>query len=157
MAIKLEDLGPDAQKQARAQLRKQGQAPEQKQSKYRNVPDERTTAQGNVIRFDSRAEARRYDELMALMKAGRIRDLKIQPEFQLLGSYIGPDGYRHRGLKYRADFSYEWLSPSDEDRGVERWISVVEDVKSPATKTRVYAIKKRLMEERLGIVIREVM
>ena len=154
MPIRLDDLGPEARKQARAQLRKQGQAPEPKQNKYRNIPDERTTAQGNVIRFASRAEARRYDELMALLKAGQIRDLKIQPEFELLGGYIGPDGYRHRGLHYRADFSYERLDGMA--TGAERWVYVVEDVKSPVTKTRVYAIKKRLMEERLGITITEV-
>jgi hypothetical protein len=33
---------------------------------------------------------------------------------------------------------------------------VVEDVKSEATKTRVYAIKRKLMRERLGIDVREV-
>ena len=41
-------------------------------------------------------------------------------------------------------------------RGEVHWLRVVEDVKSEATKTRVYAIKRKLMRERLGIDVREV-
>ena len=33
---------------------------------------------------------------------------------------------------------------------------MVEDVKSRATRTRVYAMKKKLMQERFGIDIQEV-
>ena len=40
--------------------------------------------------------------------------------------------------------------------GEVHWLLVVEDVKSEATKTRVYAIKRKLMRERLGIDVREV-
>ena len=40
--------------------------------------------------------------------------------------------------------------------GEVHWLRVVEDVKSEATKTRVYAIKRKLMRERLGIDVREV-
>lgn len=34
----------------------------------------------NVIKFDSKAEARRYDDLRVLEKQGRIKRLKLHPE-----------------------------------------------------------------------------
>ena len=36
------------------------------------------------------------------------------------------------------------------------WDRVVEDVKSRATKTRVYEMKKKLMREKFGIEIQEI-
>ena len=48
-----------------------------------------------------------------------------------------------------------WATSPD-CNGEIHWLRVVEDVKSPATKTRVYEIKKKLMRERFGIDVREV-
>lgn len=98
------------------------------------------------IKFDSQKEARRYDELMLMLRAGKISDLKLQPQFTLQESYVTPDGVRVRAIRYVADFSYT-------DAGGK---SVVEDVKSAATKTRVYELKRKLLLERLGIEIKEV-
>ena len=84
---------------------------------------------------------------MALLRAGKIRDLKLQPQFTLQESYKTPEGKRVQAIRYVADFSY-----FDCDLGKD----VVEDVKSRATKTRVYEMKRKLLLERFGIEIREV-
>lgn len=112
--------------------------------KYHNTPTTRTGAEGKEIHFQSKKEAARYDELMLLLQAGVISDLKLQPQFTLQESYVTPDGVRVRAITYIADFSY-WKDGE----------FVVEDVKSDATRTRVYGMKKKLMYER-GISIKEV-
>lgn len=139
MNIDINRLSPAAQAQIARKLGQQIQEAERRQ-KYNAQPDTR-----GDIRFDSRKEARRYDDLMLLLKAGKIRDLKLQPQFTLQEAYTTPDGKRVRAIRYQADFSYQT------DAGI-----VVEDVKSKATKTRVYEIKKKLMQERFGIEITEV-
>ena len=122
-------------KGARAQILKE-LGTEAKGGKYKNIP---TEAKG--IRFASRKEAGRYEELLALLRAGEIRALKLQPQFTLQESYITPEGERVRAVRYIADFSYE---------------PVVEDVKSRGTKTAQYRLKRKLLRERLGIDITEV-
>ena len=92
---------------------------------------------------------------MLLLQAGKIRDLKLQPQYTLQESYITPEGERVRAIKYVADFSYERPALPD-CNGVVHWLPVVEDVKSKATKTQKYEIKKKLMRERFGISITEV-
>lgn len=133
----------------------------EKENKYRNIPDIRNGADGKIIKFKSKKEARRYDELMLMLKAGKIRELKLQPQFTLQEAYTTPEGVRVRAIRYDADFSYEqYVVNCYEDYDGpdyrEEWEKVVEDVKSKATKTRVYAIKKKLMRERFGIDVQEV-
>ena len=129
--------------------------PRRTAAKYHNRKAVRITAEGNTLEFDSQKEARRYDELVILLAAGKIRDLKLQPEFTLQEAYTTLEGVRVRAIRYRADFSYERATEPD-CCGEVHWLPVVEDVKSDATKTRVYAIKRKLMHERLGIDVREV-
>ena len=114
--------------------------------KYHNTPTDRDGAEGKKIRFDSIKEGKRYDELMLMLKAGQIRDLRLQPQFTLQEAYTTPDGNRIKATRYQADFSYE---RHNEDRQAwePEWEKVVEDVKSKATKTRVYAIKKKMMQK----------
>lgn len=102
--------------------------------KYRNTP---VVVDG--IRFDSQAEAIRYAELMLLAHAGEISALELQPVFVLhaSGTRIGT---------YRADFQYA-------DRAGQR---VVEDVKSPATKTPLYRWKVKHLLAEHGIRVTEV-
>lgn len=119
--------------------------PEKSDKKYHNTPETRQASE-REIRFDSKAEARRYDELMLMLQANRISELKLQPQFTLQEAYVTPDGKRVRAIKYVADFSYK------DENGTPH----VEDVKSKATKTRVYSIKKKLMVERFGIEIEEI-
>lgn len=140
-------LGINAQRQILQKLQAEQTA---KKSKYHNTPTE-----ANGIRFDSQKEAKRYRELVSLLRAGRIRDLKLQPQFTLQESYITPDGERVRAIRYVADFSYERETEPDQN-GTRYWVSVVEDVKSHATKTAQYEIKRKLLRERFGVSITEV-
>ena len=90
------------------------------------------------IRFDTRAEARRYGELRLLEAAGTISDLKLQVEYPI---YLKD----HYICTYRADFVYF-------DREKDEWI--IEDVKG--VRTQVYRLKKRLVEASYDITITEV-
>jgi hypothetical protein len=54
----------------------------QKKHKY---GAKRTEVMG--IKFDSKKEANRYLELKMLARAGKIRDLKLQPKFLLLDKF----------------------------------------------------------------------
>ena len=91
--------------------------------------------------FDSVKEYRRYQDLCLLQKAGEISNLQTQPTFELIPKQDG-----ERAVKYIADFVY--LTKDDK--------LVVEDVKSPATKTPAYVIKRKLMLHTRGIRIVEI-
>lgn len=153
MGIDISKLSPQAQAQiARklaAQIRDKAEnqaAEREKKRKYNNTPTTRITADGTEIRFDSKGEASRFDELMILLNAGKIYELKLQPQFTLQEAYTTPEGVRVRAIRYVADFSY------NTGNGL-----VVEDVKGgKATQTRVYKLKKKLMQDRFGITVQEV-
>ena len=96
------------------------------------------------IEFDSKKEAKRYLELKMLEKAGKIKDLKLQPAFLL------QEGFYYRGkairqITYRADFEYV----------DEKGNKVVEDVKG--FKTDVYNLKKKLfLKKHPDVVFKEI-
>lgn len=113
------------------------------------------------IEFHSRKEARRYQELLLLEKAGAIQDLRRQVPFELIPAqyeevYTGE--YYKRGprmgepkkkrvcvekaVTYYADFVY-----------IEGGETVVEDTKG--FKTPEYILKRKLMRHLLGIRIKE--
>ena len=131
-------------------LQKLGAQQRQRESKYHNVKDSR-----GEIQFDSKKEARRYDELMVLLRAGKIRNLRLQAQYTLQESYITETGERVRAIRYVADFAYERATAPDQT-GTVHWLPVVEDVKSTATKTEKYKIKAKLFRERYGFSITEV-
>jgi hypothetical protein len=106
------------------------------QPKYKN--EKITTPDG---KFDSKLEYYRWCELLILEKAKKIKDLKRQVKFVL----IDKSAYG-REISYMADFTY-----------LQGDKLIVEDTKSEATKTRLYALKKRLLAERYGITITEIM
>lgn len=117
-----------------------------KARKYRNVP---TVIDG--IKFASKREAARYAELKLLKRAGQISHLELQPKFKFMVEgrplLIRSKGYPNgRQAGYKADFSYM-------DKHGER---IVEDVKSPASRTQAYALRKALVEACWGVVIKEV-
>lgn len=156
MAISVSDLPPKYQQQAMEKYMKQqarrGLMPsaasvqeQTKGKKYHNTPTERVTPSGAVLHFDSQKEARRYDHLILRLQAGQIRDLRLQVDFTLQEAYTDTEGRRVRAIRYKADFTY-----------MERDTKVVEDVKSQATRTKVYLMKRKLMKERFGIDITEV-
>lgn len=110
-------------------------------NKYRN---KKTIIDG--IKFASAKEAMRYCELKQLEKVGVIQSLRLQPRYLLQEKYT-INGRTERSISYVADFEY-WDN--------EKQKLVVEDVKSPATKTQVYKIKKKLFEKKYGIEITEI-
>lgn len=95
--------------------------------KYRNVP---TIVDG--IRFASKAEARRYQELKLLERAGEVSDLVLQKRFQLTAF----DGVKI--AVYVSDFDY---LDADGNR-------VTEDVKGILTPA--FKLKAKLFEAQFG-------
>lgn len=123
---------------------------------YNKYHNQKTTVDG--IPFDSKKEARRYQELKLLEKAGEITDLKRQVEYELIPEQreftneIYKKG-RNKGCfkkgklleqkcSYMADFTY-----------IEDGFVIVEDVKG--IRTDVYKIKRKLMLQIYRIRIRE--
>lgn len=83
------------------------------------------------IRFDSKAEARRYGELKLMERAGEIHSLIVHPQYELLPAV------RDKKLKrilYEADFMY-----IEEATGT----MVLEDVKG--VRTPVYRLKRNIL------------
>lgn len=158
MGIPIDSLPPKARQQVAQKMlqnMKNSPSPETGKSKYGNKKDVRVI-DGREIVFDSRKEARRFDELILRYRAGDIRDLRLQPEFTLRETYTTPEGFKIRAMRYRADFSYEERVRPLQSGGEESWKKVVEDVKSEATRTRVYEMKKKLLIERHGVIVREI-
>lgn len=167
MGIDVKDLPPAYQAQAlrkyMEQERKKGRGPipspatdaPSKDSKYHNKPTERVKAAGKVIHFQSQKEARRYDELMLMLRAGEINDLRLQVDFTLQEAYTDSEGKRVRAIRYKADFTYQKPKFVDRD-GEWIWGLVVEDVKSRPTRTKQYLMKRKMMKDRFGIDIQEV-
>lgn len=99
----------------------------------------------NGIKFDSKLEARRYTELKLLEKQGLIKDLTLQPAYDLIPSFK-KNNKTYRKTQYIADFSYYDV---DLDK------TIVEDTKG--FKTDVYLLKKKLFEYNYpNLTIREV-
>ena len=128
-----------------------GKQAKKKEQKFHNRPTERIMPNSDVRTFASAREASRYDELMLLLRAGEIREMKIQPQFTLKESFVTPEGDLSGKVVYIADFSYEARAKDG------TWHFVVEDVKSERTrKNKDYRIKVKLMQEVRGITVQEV-
>ena len=176
MAINLSDLPPKYQQQAvekyMKQQKRRGPAPPaaavqntDRAAKYRNTPTERVTASGAVLHFDGQNEARRFDVLAARQARGQIRDLRLQVDFTLQEAFTDTEGKRVRAIRYKADFTY-YQPPNRQLYGSHApyyagqsgvpWEFVVEDVKSKATRTAKYAMKKKMLKDRFGYDITEV-
>lgn len=113
------------------------------------------------IKFDSLKECRRYSELRLLEQSGKIKDLELQKEYELIpaqydestevytkGLHKGEPKLGRlleRAVVYRADFVY-----TDCETGQQ----VVEDTKGMRTKE--YVIKRKLLLWRYGIKIKEI-
>ena len=145
MGIDISQLGKDAQAQAMAKMAVQEV---KKRSKYGNRKVVR-----DGIKFDSEQEAARFAELKVLRAMGKIRDLRLHANFTLVEGYTTIDGERIKPMVYRADFTYERAAEPD-IAGVVHWLREVEDAKG--AKTKDYLLKKKLMQDKYGITIREV-
>lgn len=97
------------------------------------------------IKFDSKKEANRYQELKLMQRAGIIRDLQRQIKYVLIPSQKGDDGrVIESPCTYIADFVY-----IDENGK-----TVVEDTKG--YRTNDYKIKRKLMLYIHGVKINEI-
>ncbi|MGH9362682.1 MAG: DUF1064 domain-containing protein [Thermoanaerobaculia bacterium] len=114
-------------------------------------PRHKYGAQATVVdgrRFHSAREARRYQELRLLERAGEITALRCQVPFPLLAS--GAAASTPVGV-YVADFTYR---ASGDDDGDGRGRDVVEDVKG--CRTALYNWKRRHFALQYGRTITEV-
>lgn len=112
-----------------------------KRSKYRNV---KTELDG--LKFDSKAEAKRYLQLRSMLEDGHITDLQFQIRYELTPKMIRADGTTERASHYVADFQY-----------IHHGTLIIEDVKGgTATMTPVYVLKRKLMLEKHGLTITEI-
>lgn len=148
MGIDISQLGKDAQAQVMAKMAVQEVQKQQKRSKYGNRKVVR-----DGIKFDSEREAARFAELKVLRSMGKIRDLRLQANFTLVEGYTTIEGERIKPMVYRADFTYERATEPDYT-GVVHWLREVEDAKG--MKTKDYLLKKKLMQDKYNITIREV-
>lgn len=101
----------------------------------------RTTVDGRT--FASKAEARRYSELVLMQKAGVIRDLTLQPRYRL-----HTHGHKEEWAtvgEYVADFDYILVATGEQ---------VTEDVKG--VRTEVYRWKARHFALEYGRPILEI-
>ncbi len=123
--------------------------PGAKPGRYGNV--KKPTVDG--IKFDSKREMQRYLELKLLERAGRIKNLVLQPRFaieiggvqvRILSKKYNKTG---RQVVYIADFKYHDL---DIDR------EIIEDVKMQSGHRPRDYILKRAMVHAMGIHITEV-
>ena len=96
------------------------------------------------IKFDSKKEAKRYQELKLLEKAGEIHELQRQVKFRLLPSQRIDGKVIERECTYIADFVY-----FDGNNN-----KIVEDTKG--VRTPEYVIKRKMMLYFYGIRIKEV-
>lgn len=109
--------------------------PQKKRSKYGN---KRTVVCGE--QFDSGKEAQRYEQLLLLERAGQITQLRHHVRYPI--NVAGIDI-----CEYEADFTYR------DDAGALH----VEDVKSEATRTQLYKLKRRLMAAVHSINVEEIL
>lgn len=103
---------------------------EQKENKYHA---QKTEVDG--ITFDSKKESKDWLQLKMLETTGCISNLQRQVPFVLQEGYTNNQGKKIRPIVYMADFCYE-----------KDGKKYVQDSKSPATRTPVYKIKKKLFE-----------
>ena len=83
--------------------------------------------------FDSKKEYERYLVLKDMERRGEISQLTLQPRMQLFPAFRTSEGKYYRETVYVADFSY-----------IQNGMRIYEDVKSPATRTQLYMLKKKL-------------
>lgn len=84
------------------------------------------------ISFDSKAEARRWQELQILENAGEIKYLRAHPRYTIWTGFNPASGKREK-IDYIPDFEYQ-----------EAGRLICEDVKSRPTITAVFRMKAKM-------------
>ncbi len=98
------------------------------------------TVCGETRTFPSKREAKRWYELKLLEKAGEISGLECQVSYALRVRDV-------HVCDYVADFVYR----------TKLGRIVVEDVKSPPTRTPIYRLKRKMLAAEYGLNVSEVM
>jgi hypothetical protein len=107
--------------------------------------------------FDSKKEMRRYAELQIMQSAGMISGLQRQKKFVLIPAQREPDTVGKRGGRIKGKvIEREVVYYSDFFYYTKEGDAVVEDVKSEATKTPQYILKRKMLLYVYGIKIQEV-
>jgi hypothetical protein len=136
----LRDL--QARTAARPSLADMRDNPAEKQRRGQKYGNQKVVDQG--IKFDSKAEHKRWQYLAMLEKAGEIRNLRMQVPFELIPAMPKPSGGKERPTHYLADFAYTDKSGAQ----------VVEDVKGAVTPE--FRLKRKLMLHVHGIEVKEI-
>lgn len=108
---------------------------------YRNLNRGRKSKYGNKKvtldghKFDSKAEARYYQQLKLRRRAGDILFYELQPRYRLQHPFE-KDGVKHRAIDYVADFEIHHIDGSIE----------VVDVKG--VKTDVFRMKEKMFHKK---------
>jgi hypothetical protein len=101
--------------------------------------------------YDSKREAEHSAVLDSCKKAKRLKDRVINVEYQksyiLQEKFIDDEGKKHQPIRYIADFVVEYA-----DGHIE-----IQDVKSEATITPMYNLKKKMMLFKHKIKIVEIL
>lgn len=104
------------------------------------------------IKFHSKREASRYQELKLMVRSGDIKELVLQPRFpmyidgELVCTYVAD-------FKYKTKKLYKWQPVESKAGKIIEWVDVVEDVKG--ARTEVYKIKKALLRALYNIEVFE--
>ena len=109
-------------------VKPQSKRKSKRKSKYNN---QKTIVDG--IKFDSKKEAEYYCQLKLLKQAGKIKDYRLQPKYELQPAFE-KNGKKYRAITYIADFAI-----INNDGTTE-----VVDIKG--VETQVFKIKKKLFE-----------
>lgn len=88
------------------------------------------------IRFDSKAEAKYYQELKLMKVTKEILHFDLQPEFLIHDSFVDFSGKKQRAIKYKADFMVYHINGKKE----------VIDVKG--FRTAEYKLKRKMFMSR---------
>jgi len=111
-----------------------------KKSKYGNI---KTIVDG--IKFDSIGEGKRYSFLKLMLRAGKIKDLRLQVPYELTPKIAKTKTAKAvRAMIYKADFVYVNVSTG---------LEVVEDFKG--RRTSDYLLKRKWMQVNKNIEIYE--
>jgi hypothetical protein len=106
---------------------------------YRKMATNKRTKYGNQITiidgisFDSKAEAKYYEQLKWLKQGKRIKGFKLQPRYILQDGFV-KNGKKYRKIEYVADFEVHKLDGTIE----------VIDIKGVETKE--FTLKRKLFE-----------
>lgn len=96
--------------------------------------------------YNSKKEYDRYQELLALQRAGKIRNLERRVEIPLLPSQRDENGYViERAVSFVVDFAYF---------DIEQDKTIFEDAKE--VRSKEYILKRKMMLYIHNIIVREV-